>query len=47
MNRVILCHALNLDLRHLHRLGQGHAALNIIEYSENEAVVRLMNGSLS
>ena len=47
VNRVILCHALNLDLRHLHRLGQGHAALNIIEYSENEAVVRLMNGSLS
>jgi alpha-ribazole phosphatase len=44
VNRVILCHALGLDLRYLERLAQRHAALNIIDYFEEEVSVGLVNG---
>ena len=44
VNRVILCHALELDLRFLWRIEQRHAALNRIDYDNDDTVVRLMNG---
>ena len=44
VNRVILCHALGLDLRYMERIEQRHAALNIIEFLEEEVVVQLLNG---
>jgi broad specificity phosphatase PhoE len=44
VNRVILCHALNLDLRHMEHLAQRHGALNIIDFAEDRAVLQLMNG---
>jgi alpha-ribazole phosphatase len=44
VNRVILCHALGLDLRYMERIAQRHAALNIIEFVDKAATVQLMNG---
>ena len=44
VNRVILCHVLGLDLRYMERIAQKHAALNIIEFLENDVIVRLVNG---
>jgi alpha-ribazole phosphatase len=44
VNRIILCHALGLDLRYMERIAQKHAALNIIEFLENDVIVRLVNG---
>jgi alpha-ribazole phosphatase len=44
VNRVILCHALGLDLRYMERIAQRHAALNIIEFLEEDVVVQLLNG---
>ena len=44
-NRVILCHVLRLDLKHIFRIEQKYAALNIIDFFENDmATVQLMNG---
>jgi len=44
-NRVILCYALRLDLKHIFRIEQKYAALNIIDFFENDiATVQLMNG---
>jgi len=44
-NRVILCHALGLDLKHIFRIEQKFAALNIIDFFEDGmARVQLMNG---
>jgi broad specificity phosphatase PhoE len=43
-NRVILCHVLGLDLRYMERIAQKHAALNIIEFLEDDVSVRLVNG---
>ena len=44
VNRVILCHALGLDLRYMERIAQRHAALNILEFLEEDVVVQLLNG---
>ena len=44
VNRVILCHALGLELHYMERIAQRHAALNIIEFLEEEVVVQLLNG---
>jgi alpha-ribazole phosphatase len=44
-NRVIICHALGLDLRQIFRIEQKFAALNIIDFFEDGiATVQLMNG---
>ena len=43
VNRIILCHALGLDLAYIFRIDQYYACLNIVELYENTAVVRLMN----
>lgn len=45
INRVILCHALGLELKYVFRIEQKYAALNIIDFFNNGmACVQLMNG---
>ncbi len=44
MNMVLLCDAMNLKLDNFFRITQGNACLNIIDYFDELAVVRLMNG---
>ena len=44
VNRIILAQALGLRYRHMFRIAQGYACLNIIEYYETGARVILMNG---
>ncbi len=44
VNRIILCQTLGLDLRYMERIAQKHAALNIIEFLENDVIIRLLNG---
>ncbi len=44
VNRVILCDALQLDIKHIFRIEQRFSALNIIDYFSNDmASVHLMN----
>lgn len=43
VNRIILCHALDLDLRYIFRIEQGYAAINVIDFFEDTAYVKLMN----
>jgi broad specificity phosphatase PhoE len=44
VNRVILFHALNLDLQLLPRIDQDYGCLNIIDYYDDGPVVKLVNG---
>lgn len=44
VNRVILCHVLDMPLVNLFRLGQDFSALNLIERSGANFVVKLVNG---
>lgn len=44
INILILHDALGLDLRHFFRVGQDFGCLNVIDYSEDSAVVRMLNG---
>jgi broad specificity phosphatase PhoE len=43
VNRVVLAAALDLDARHIFRLDQTHACVNVIDYFGDEPLVRLMN----
>jgi broad specificity phosphatase PhoE len=44
MNTVLLCDAMNLDLENFFRMTQSNGCINIIDYYDDTAVVRLMNG---
>lgn len=44
VNRAILADALGLSGKNIFRIDQGYAAVNIIDYFPNRAVVRLVNG---
>ena len=44
VNRVILFHALNLDLQLLPRIDQDYGCLNIIDYYDDGPVIKLVNG---
>jgi alpha-ribazole phosphatase/probable phosphoglycerate mutase len=44
VNRVILCHALGMDLKNIFNLRQDYGCLNIIDYFPDSTQVRLMNG---
>lgn len=44
INRVILCHFLKLPLRHIFRIEQSLACLNVIELWDKYPVVKLLNG---
>lgn len=43
INRLILCEAMGLDLKHLLRIEQGFGCLNIIDYYDGTSVVKLLN----
>ncbi len=45
VNRVILSHVLGLPARHIFRIQQDYAAVNVIQYRDGDFVVELMNGS--
>jgi len=44
VNRVIMFHALNLDLQLLPRIDQDYGCLNTIDYYDDGPVVKLVNG---
>jgi broad specificity phosphatase PhoE len=45
VNRVILFHALGLDLGHFHSVAQDYGCVNLLEfYPDGEIVLRLLNG---
>jgi alpha-ribazole phosphatase len=44
--RIWLAEALGMPPQHLFRIGQNHAAVNIVRYWGDEALVSLVNGSL-
>ena len=44
INRLVLAHVLDLDLSMLFRFEQKYAALNVIDFYSNTAIVRLVNG---
>jgi broad specificity phosphatase PhoE len=44
VNRVIMCHFLNLPLENMFRIEQDFGAVNIIELHEGYPVVKLLNG---
>jgi alpha-ribazole phosphatase len=44
VNRVILFHALSLDLHLLARIDQDYGCLNIIDYYDDGPIVKLVNG---
>jgi len=46
MNTVLLCDAMNLGLENFFRITQTNGCLNIIDYFDETALVRLMNGSV-
>jgi alpha-ribazole phosphatase len=43
VNRILLAAALALDARHIFRLDQAYACVNVIDYLRDEPVVRVMN----
>ena len=46
VNRIILCNALDMNISRLFNLEQDYGCLNIIDYFSDNAVVKLVNGSL-
>jgi alpha-ribazole phosphatase len=44
VNRVILCHVMNIPLEHIFKIEQDNAAVNIITFYDNYPVVKLLNG---
>jgi len=46
VNRVALAAALDLDARHIFRLDQAYACVNVIDYFGDEPLVRVMNASV-
>lgn len=44
VNRVILCHALGLDLSRMFNIQQNYGCLNIVDYFDDSTLVRLING---
>lgn len=44
VNRVILCHALGLDLSGFFRLQQDYGCLNIVDYYPDSTQIKLLNG---
>ena len=44
VNRIIICHALNLAIENWFRIQQDFCRVNIIDFYESSALVRLING---
>ena len=47
VNRVALAEALALDRRHIFRLAQAYACVNVIDYIGEEPIVRVMNATFA
>ncbi len=45
VNRIIICHAINLAIENCFRIQQDFCSLNIIDFYEQAAVLRLINGA--
>ena len=45
VNRIIICHAINLAIENCFRIQQDFSSLNIIDFYAQAAVVRLINGT--
>lgn len=45
VNRVALAEALDLDPRHIFRLAQAYACVNVIDHVGDEPIVRVMNAT--
>ena len=45
VNRIILAHLLGFPIANLFRIGQFYAAVNIIQFYEEQVMVELMNGT--
>jgi alpha-ribazole phosphatase len=45
VNRIILAEALGLPTKNIFRIGQGYAALNLVQYYGDTAIVELINDS--
>jgi len=46
VNRIILCHILEIPLENIFRIEQDFAAVNIIEFHDKYPVIKLLNGGL-
>ena len=46
VNRIALAQALDLDPRHVFRLAQAYACVNVIDYFGDEPMVRVMNATV-
>jgi len=46
VNRIVLAAALDLDARHIFRLDQAYACVNVIDYLGDEPMVRVMNATV-
>ena len=44
VNRIIICHSINLAIENCFRIQQDFCSVNIIDFYEQSAVVRLING---
>jgi alpha-ribazole phosphatase/probable phosphoglycerate mutase len=44
VNRVIICHALDLDLGQMFKIHQDYGCLNMIDYFPDSTLVRMING---
>lgn len=47
VNRIILCHILEIPLENIFRIEQDFAAVNIIEFHDKYPVIKLLNGGLN
>ncbi|MBN2569240.1 MAG: histidine phosphatase family protein [Deltaproteobacteria bacterium] len=47
VNRVILADAMNLSLKDIYSMEQDYGCINIIDYFQDLAVVKLMNGGIN
>jgi len=47
VNRIILCYALNMDIRDYFRIQQDFCSVNIVDFYPDSALVRLVNWSYS
>jgi len=45
VNRVIITHALGMELSNLTRIDQAYGCLNIIDYFDGMPVLRLLNSA--
>jgi probable phosphoglycerate mutase len=46
VNRIFLAHCLGMPLENLYRIGQGYAAVSLVEFHDGHPVVRLLDGGV-